>query len=144
MFWSIMHPIWIICKWVNNTLNFLLLQELLTRLFFFEFSIQGFFKIHETPSLYFCFICFKASPSYLLLERSRPCAQLGLTGSLQFFPGTSRIQRLTCLHEGLTEPGLMGPTAFSVAPWNSSVWDKQNLESLYSLWGHSEPVEQNG
>lgn len=60
---------------------------------------------------------FKATPSYLLLRRSRLCVPLGLTDSIHCSPGTSRMQRLTCLHEGLTELGLVAPTAFGRVFW---------------------------
>jgi len=85
-----------------------------------KFFTQWFFELQENhfvPFIYFSIHkqCRFKSSCYLQPKRSRPCSRLWLTGSIRYFPGVSRRQRLTCLHGGLAEPGLTGPSGSDLA-----------------------------
>lgn len=119
----------------------------------FKFFTQGFFfffffEIQETT---FCSVhifftrptqtmfSFK-SPSYLQPRRSRPCSRLWLTGSIRYFPGVSRIQRLTCLHGGLAEPALTGPSGTDLARSEHKVCGGLLYWDRLCQWNREDPV----
>jgi len=110
-----------------------------------KFFTQWFFELQENhfvPFIYFSIHkqCRFKSSCYLQPKRSRPCSRLWLTDSIRYFPGVSRRQRLTCLHGGLAEPGLTGPSGSDLACSKHKVCGGPLYRDRVYQWNRTERI----